>query len=176
MRVPLGDTRERATCDACGTVAYENPKIVVSVVLHEGERMLWIRRGTPPYNGRWTLPAGFAECGETVPEAATREVLEETGLRVEPEHWQLYGVLSLPDLNEVYLSLSAPLPDHTYAPTTEATELRMFSRDEIATLDLGYPEPTYALVMEAYDALERNDLHRTPGRMWEIRGSDPSAG
>lgn len=176
LRVPEGDNRARPTCDSCGTVAYDNPKIIVAVVLHEKQHVLWMRRATPPYAGRWTLPAGFVECGETVPEAASREVLEETALRVDPTVWRFYSVLSLPDLNEVYLALSAALPSHDYAPTTEATELRLFSRAQIADLELGYPDPTYPLVMEAYGALERDDLHRTPGHLWEIRGRDPGAG
>lgn len=175
FRVPPGDSRERATCDHCCTVAYDNPKIVVAVLLYEGDRVLWIRRGTPPYAGCWALPAGFVECGETMPEAASREVREETGLTVDPTRWSLYGVLSLPDINEVYISLSAPLPDHGYAPSSEATELRMFTQPEIATLELGYPDPTYDLVMEAYEALARDQLDSTRGRMWEIRGRDPSA-
>lgn len=148
---------------------------MVAALLYEDDHLLWMRRATPPYAGRWTLPAGFAECGESVPEAATREVHEETGLEVEPSHWTLYGVLSLPDINEVYIPLTAPLPGHGYAPTDEATELRMFSREEIAALELGYPDPTYTLVVEAYDAIARDELRRTHGRLWEIRGRDPAA-
>lgn len=175
MRVPRGDCRERATCDNCGAVAYDNPKIVVVGLLYDGDRILWMRRGTSPYAGRWTVPAGFAECGETMPETASREIREETGLDVDPRQWKLYGVLSLPDLNEVYISLWAPLPDHGYAPTAEATELRMLARSEVASLELGYPDPTYDLVMEAYDVLARDELDVTPGRIWEMRGRDPAA-
>ena len=175
LLVPPGDSRPRPTCHDCGAIAYVNPKIVVAALLYEGDRVLWMRRATPPYAGCWTVPAGFAECGETMPEAASREIREETGLTIEPSGWTLYGVLSLPDIDEVYISLSAPLPGHNYAPSSEAVELRMFARDEIADLVLGYPPPTYELLMGAYDALAREELHIARGRMWEIRGRDPAA-
>lgn len=175
MALPAGDTRLRPSCSRCGAIAYDNPKIVVACVLHEGDRILWMRRRTAPYAGCWTLPSGFVECGETIPEAACREVLEETHLRVRPEQLTLYGVLSLPDIDEVYISLTAPLPNHEYAPSAEAAEVRLATREEVASLELGYPAPTFELVMGAYDAIARDELGRTRNRMWEIRGRDPLA-
>ena len=48
------------------------------------ERVLLIRRGQEPLKGQWSLPGGAVELGETLEEAVRREVLEETGLVVEP--------------------------------------------------------------------------------------------
>ena len=56
---------------------------VGAVVVHEG-RVLLIRRGKEPMKGRWTLPGGALELGETLAEGTVREVQEETGLIVEP--------------------------------------------------------------------------------------------
>ena len=56
---------------------------VGAVIVHEG-RVLLIRRGKDPLKGRWTLPGGALELGETLIEGAAREALEETGLVVEP--------------------------------------------------------------------------------------------
>ncbi len=56
---------------------------VGAVVVHEG-RVLLIRRGKEPMKGRWTLPGGALELGETLLEGTVREVQEETGLVVEP--------------------------------------------------------------------------------------------
>ncbi|MEE9545531.1 MAG: NUDIX hydrolase [Rhodospirillales bacterium] len=53
-----------------------------AVVLRDGEVLL-VRRANPPRQGRWNLPGGAQELGETVFEAARREVLEETGVSVE---------------------------------------------------------------------------------------------
>jgi 8-oxo-dGTP diphosphatase len=55
---------------------------VGAVVLDDAGRLLLIRRGREPSRGLWSLPGGRLEAGETRPEAARREVLEETGLHV----------------------------------------------------------------------------------------------
>jgi ADP-ribose pyrophosphatase YjhB (NUDIX family) len=59
------------------------------VVVREG-RALLIRRGKEPLLGRWTVPGGTVELGETLEEALVREMEEETGLEVEPV--ELLGV------------------------------------------------------------------------------------
>jgi ADP-ribose pyrophosphatase YjhB (NUDIX family) len=56
---------------------------VGAVVIHEG-RALLIRRGKEPLRGRWVIPGGTVETGETLHEALVREVREETGLTVRP--------------------------------------------------------------------------------------------
>ena len=62
----------------------DRPSVGVGAVLiHEG-RVLLIRRGKEPLRGRWVVPGGTVELGETLEEALVREVLEETGLVVRP--------------------------------------------------------------------------------------------
>lgn len=55
----------------------------VGAVVWRDERVLLIRRGMPPRIGQWSLPGGAQQLGETLAEAVTREILEETGLMVE---------------------------------------------------------------------------------------------
>lgn len=58
------------------------PFIGVGVVVWTDERVLLVRRGKPPRRGEWSIPGGAQHVGETIIEAAVREVREETGLEV----------------------------------------------------------------------------------------------
>lgn len=61
----------------------ERPVVGVGVVVLGPAGVLMIRRGKPPSEGRWSLPGGAQNIGETTFEAARREIREETGLAVE---------------------------------------------------------------------------------------------
>ncbi|MEQ8699132.1 MAG: NUDIX hydrolase [Bauldia litoralis] len=58
------------------------PMVGVGVVVWKDGQVLLIRRGKAPMMGRWSLPGGRQELGETTRETAVREVAEETGLTV----------------------------------------------------------------------------------------------
>jgi 8-oxo-dGTP diphosphatase len=60
------------------------PLVGVGAVIVDQGRVLLVRRGTEPLKGHWTLPGGVLEVGESLVAGVAREVLEETGLAVEP--------------------------------------------------------------------------------------------
>jgi 8-oxo-dGTP diphosphatase len=62
----------------------ERPIVGVGAVIIGSERVLLVQRGQAPLKGEWSLPGGALELGETLEEGIRREVLEETGLIVEP--------------------------------------------------------------------------------------------
>jgi ADP-ribose pyrophosphatase YjhB (NUDIX family)/ribosomal protein S18 acetylase RimI-like enzyme len=104
--------RPREICPSCGFVLYQNPVPGVGVLVEiapagaredppvapvqgAGQGIVLVRRGEPPFQGRWALPAGYIEADESVEQAAIRECREETGL--EAELLELFGVYSFPE-------------------------------------------------------------------------------
>ncbi len=70
------------------------PKLTVDAVIILNGKIVLIKRKRPPYKGKFALPGGFVDIGETTEEAVAREVLEETGLSIEIV--KLLGVYSNP--------------------------------------------------------------------------------
>ena len=76
----IGGTK-RALCPACREIFYDNPLSAVAVVAEKDNKVLFIKRAVQPAKGMWALPGGFIEQGESVEQAALRELLEETGIK-----------------------------------------------------------------------------------------------
>jgi ADP-ribose pyrophosphatase YjhB (NUDIX family) len=142
--IPEGDTRERAVCETCGFIDYENPRIVVgAVVAHEG-RVLLCRRDIEPRRGYWTLPAGFLEAHEPPDEGARREVREEACAEIELE--ALLGLFTVRRLSQVqmfYRARFAGVP--AFAAGEETSDARLFAWEEIPWEELAFPSVTWAL-------------------------------
>ncbi|MES2940395.1 MAG: NUDIX hydrolase [Pseudomonadota bacterium] len=136
-RVPDdGDVHERAVCPACGTIHYENPLNVVGTVPHLGERVLLCKRNIEPRWGKWTLPAGFMELGETTLEGAARETVEEAGAQFEME--QLFSVMSVPRVGQVHMFYLARLLSDSFDPGHETIEARLFTEAEIPWEEIAF--------------------------------------
>jgi ADP-ribose pyrophosphatase YjhB (NUDIX family) len=128
-RIPDGDSLPRFVCGECGTIHYQNPKIVVGCLPEWNGQVLLCKRAIEPRLGRWTLPAGFLENGETVEAGAVRETVEEANARVVVG--ALYTVISLPQINQVYMMFRSRLADLDFGPGPESLEVRLYDESEI---------------------------------------------
>ena len=142
-RVPDDDNRHRHTCDACGAIFYENPKIVTGCIPVWEDQILLCKRAIEPRLGFWTLPAGFMENGETAPEAAARETWEEAVTQVEIH--DLYAVFNLPQINQVYMMFRASMSGLDYSAGAESLECGLYREEEIPWSDLAFPTITHTL-------------------------------
>ncbi len=136
-RIPEGDSRERAVCDDCNTIHYQNPRVITGCLVTCDERVLLCKRSINPRSGLWTLPAGFLENGETAQEGAARETWEEACARVEIK--DLYTVFSLPHISQIYMFYRAEIPDGNFAAGQETEEAALFSQPAIPWSDLAFP-------------------------------------
>ncbi len=134
--VPPDDNRERAICQVCGTIHYENPLNVVGTVPVWRDKVLLCRRNIEPRKGYWTLPAGFMELGETTEEGAIRETVEEAGARIDLRG--LFTVLNVVRVGQVHFFYRADLNDTDFAPGPETIEAQLFSEDEIPWDELAF--------------------------------------
>jgi ADP-ribose pyrophosphatase YjhB (NUDIX family) len=143
LKVPEGDTLPRFVCGACGLIHYQNPKVVVGCLPEYDDQVLLCRRAIEPRYGKWTLPAGFLENGESLAAGAQRETIEEASARVDVG--DLYTVISLPYINQVYVMFRARLVDLGFGPGTESLEVRLFREEDVPWEELAFRTITRTL-------------------------------
>jgi ADP-ribose pyrophosphatase YjhB (NUDIX family) len=137
IAVPRGDNRERDICEQCGTIHYQNPKIVVGCIPEYEDKILLCRRAIEPRYGLWTLPAGFMENDETTEQAAIRETHEEACANV--DIMELYGLFNIPHINQVYMLYRARLIDTDFGPGEESLDVELFGETNIPWDDIAFP-------------------------------------
>ena len=129
FRVPDGDSLPRYICASCGSIHYQNPKVVVGCLPVWNDQVLLCKRAIEPRLGLWTLPAGFLENGESVVAGAVRETLEEADARVDVQ--DLHTLISLPQIHQVYMMFRARLLDLDFGPGPESLEVRLFDEAQV---------------------------------------------
>ena len=128
--------------------AFSFPRLGASACVWRGDRVLIVQRGKPPLVGIWSLPGGSVEPGETMKEAAAREVTEETGVIV--------SLTALVDVVDVIRRDAAGNVDFHYAiacfagtwvagepnPQSDVLAARFVAIEDINSLDIteGTPE------------------------------------
>lgn len=143
FRIPADDNRARHICIACNMIHYQNPRMVIGSIPQWEDKVLLCRRAIEPQYGKWTLPGGFMENGETTAQAAIRETLEEACARI--AIIDLYSMYSLPYINQVHLLFRAELLDLNFGPGQESLEVKLFSETEIPWDELAFRPVRYSL-------------------------------
>jgi len=127
--VPPGDNRLRNCCTHCGAVHYLNPRPVVGTLPVWGQQILLCKRAIEPRRGKWTLPAGFMEVGETTGDGAMRETIEEAGARI--KIGPLFSMIDVPHVQQVHIFFRAELLDTDFAPGVESLEVQLFEERDV---------------------------------------------
>ena len=118
------------------------PIVGVGTVVMDSDMVLMIKRGKPPRQGSWSLPGGAQELGETIREAARREVREETGLEI-----GIFGLIDVVDsvrsdaddkieYHYTLIDLAGYSVGGTLMAGGDAQDCRWFTRTEINAMDI----------------------------------------
>jgi len=156
-RIPEGDLRPRHVCDACGTIHYQNPRLVVGCVPEHTGRILLCRRAIEPRRGYWTVPAGFMENGETLQEGAARESREEA--LAEVAIGSLLSVVHVLHAEQVHVFFRATLTSGRFAAGAESLEVALVAPADIPWADIAFPSTEFTLRRYLEDKASGHELH-----------------
>ena len=143
MKIPPDDNRHRLVCDACGHVYYENPKLVVGILPYYENQILLCKRAIDPRKGKWTVPAGFMECDETLREGALREAQEEAHIDINIK--QLYVIYSVPKVNQVHMIYLGELRQKQWKNGIETAAIDLFTFDHIPWDEIAFASISFSL-------------------------------
>ena len=124
------------TCDECGYGAFYNPKpVACAITANQRDDIILLRRGFEPNRGRWSMPGGFVDLGESVEDAAVRETKEEIGVEIEIK--KLVGVYSR-STDRIVVVVYAARTEGTPTRTEEALEVQAFQPTTIPWDELAF--------------------------------------
>ena len=152
-----GESIFRDVCSSCNYIHYVNPKIIVGVLPFKNNRILLCKRDIHPGFGKWTLPSGFMEMGESLEQGAKREALEEANLEISIK--MLYGTYSIPEIGQVLFIYIAKILNEDFKAADETSEVRLFDIDTIPWDKIAFPSVQYFLNKYVEDFKNKNNFH-----------------
>ncbi len=143
LKTPQSDTHERLVCPSCDYVHYVNPKVIVGVLPVINDQILLCKRAIEPASQKWTVPAGFLECNETMQDGALREATEEAGITLEKS--SLYITCSIPRISQIYCIYLGILKNKNVNPGPETSDYAFFDLDKLPWDDIAFSSVTLTL-------------------------------
>jgi ADP-ribose pyrophosphatase YjhB (NUDIX family) len=134
---------ERLVCKKCSFIFYLDPKVVAGTIFAIEGRVVLLRRGVEPANGKWVFPGGYVDRGESVWDAAVRETNEESNLHVRLS--SLLNVYSYPNSPNVIVVYAAEVIGGELKAADECVEARTFAASEIPWQELAFQSTSDAL-------------------------------
>ncbi len=166
------ENRERDFCPSCRVVHYENPVPATAAVVFNGRHeLLLVRRGQEPGKGKWCLPGGFQEIGETPEQCMLRELLEETGLVGEVTHLIALEMGLNPLAGEVLVAGYGVHPaGGRLVPGDDAADAAYFPLTQLP--ELAFQSHARIIERAGTPVLARQRFHDLPGGAYVITSSD----
>lgn len=133
----------------------DRPQVAVGAIVFKDDKVLLVRRGQAPSKGLWAIPGGSVELGETLQEAAEREIFEESGLTIRANEPVFTFDLVERDEKEriryhyVIVDLMADYVDGQPRPGDDVTEVRWISSQEMGKLEVS--PKTLELLKEQFE-------------------------
>ena len=134
---------DRLVCNLCSFVYYIDPKVATGTVTLFENQIVLVKRGISPGYGKWVIPGGFVDRGETLEEAAIRETLEETSLQVRLTG--LLNVYSYPGRAVVIVAYLAEAVAGVPEARDETLEVGLFQYEGIPWEELAFLSTSEAL-------------------------------
>lgn len=133
----------------------KRPIASVAVCVFKDDRILLIKRGTPPSEGRWSVPGGAIELGESFSNTATRELDEECGVRIEVgEVFDVENFIVFDDDEKIQYHyiityMTANYISGDIRPGVDELDVRWATKEELSDLDMN--PVVRKMMLKSYD-------------------------
>jgi len=128
----------------------QKPEVAVGALIIKNEKVLLVKRDRPPAKSQWAVPGGKVNLGETLQQAAVREIFEETGISIIPgEPIYTFDTIHMDDSGKVQfhyviVDILAEFKEGELKAGDDASDVGWFSKEDIEKLSVNPKTKTLA--------------------------------